>query len=915
MKTNKPLAAKSGLCLLLSVQIAACFVFACQPSGTQAEQRAHKAAEPTGDIVIGIVESSNTPNLFVEGVKLAIDELNENEGILGRPLRAVHYDDEGSPVKGQKIAWKLAQNSALIAVVGHRYSDVAIPASITYEKNGILFISTGASDNDFIRNENKYTFRNIPSDEVTGLAVAEFAKHKGYKKMAVIFDSESSGRRISEIFRFQADKLGIRIVDEKAYPGWEKNFRPLIADLMQEEGFDAIFLGGTLPSAANMIKQIRNMGLDMPIIGSDLIDSPELINIAGKAASGTVVPTVFDPGQDRLETMDFIRKFKSKLGVAPDTWAAQGYDAIHLLAYAIEHTGSTVPIEIGMTLRVLSDGKGVTGKYSIDLKGNVIGKSIFFKTVKDGDFAFLERELMEISDPFVVLKEITLRLPINGAIETIDPGLTLDMASIEITEQLFLGLTDFDPQTYEPVPELATSWTVSKDGKTYRFNMRKDAKWTDGTPVTAHDIVWAVQRNIKPKTDSPYAFMMYIIKNAQGINKGEIKDETRIGVNAVDDFTVEFELEYPAAYFPAMAGLWIYRPLPRKPIESFGNSWTDPQNIVSNGSYKLAAWKKGMVMILRKNPNYYDAGRVSIPEVRYYVIPEAATGIAMYRNDQLDIIGGQYLRVPINEIGMIIESSDISSEYRRTPLFCNYAYAFNTTLPPVDDRLVRKAISAAINRQLLIQVVTRGNQEVATTYTPPPVFGAVDPGKGVGIGFNSGQAKKWLAEAGYPDGKDFPEITLLFNRSEANNKIAAAVKAMLKHYININIKLKALEWSQYLAARVQNFPAAMIIFSWCADYPDANNWLNELFNPEKSENIIGWKNPEFAGLMDQAQKEEDPNKRKRMYYRAEQILCQEESAVVPIYFDTAQYLVKARVKGWYSMALGGQHIRNWYLEQ
>jgi oligopeptide transport system substrate-binding protein len=190
----------------------------------------------------------------------------------------------------------------------------------------------------------------------------------------------------------------------------------------------------------------------------------------------------------------------------------------------------------------------------------------------------------------------------------------------------------------------------------------------------------------------------------------------------------------------------------------------------------------------------------------------------------------------------------------------------------------------------------------------------VEPEFGIGVSYDPEKAKKWLAEAGYPDGRGFPEITLQFNESETHWKIAKAVQTLLKHHLNIDLGLEALEWEAYLDARSKKLEAEMIRFNWCADYPDANNWLNELFHPDKSDNIIEWDNEEFGMLMDMAQRETDPEDRKVLYARAEQILCEVFCAVVPIYFETAHYLVNPRVKGWYGMAMGGQHIRNWRLE-
>jgi ABC-type oligopeptide transport system substrate-binding subunit len=656
------------------------------------------------------------------------------------------------------------------------------------------------------------------------------------------------------------------------------------------------------------------MGINVPILGSELLDSSELWNIAGKTAEGTIVSTVFDPKQPKTPTRKFVKEFKARLGFEPDAWAAQGYDAVRLLAYAIETSGSFDPIVIGTTLRLLKNWEGVTGIYSFQDNGGISGKTIFFKEIKGGNFRFLERQLREEISLFEVIEDVTLRLPVEGVITTIDPGLCSDVTSIEIVEQLFMGLTDFDPETYEAVPELAKEWRVSEDGKTYRFLMRNDVTWTDGKPVTAHDVVWAVQRNIKPETNSPYAYVMSVIKNAAAINSGEIKDLSQIGVRAIDDFTVEFELEHPAAYFPGMAGLWVFRPLPRDIIAVHGDQWTHPEYIQTNGSYRLFAWEKGMVLILRKNPMYFNAEKVSIPEVRYYVIPESTVGMAMYRSNQLDIMGGTYLRLPIDQLPNIMSSPEFSGEFFQEPTLCTYSYGFNTRRPPMDNLLVRKAISAAIDRKLLVQLIARGN-ESATTFTRPPVFGAVDPKEKVGISFDPLQARAWLAEAGYPDGQGFPEIEVMYNQSETHEKIARAIQTFLKHYLNINLKLSPQEWEDYVRLRGNPETHHLYRFGWCADYPDANNWLNELFHPTKSPNYPGWNNQEFGELMELAERETDIEKRKQLYKRAEQILCEEECVMLPIYFEAGGFLVKPRIKGWYNMALGGQHIRNWYLEE
>ncbi len=893
-------------------------VISCESPSTLTKraETALKNDELKNDIVIGIVATSTTPDFFLEGVKLALEELNQQGGVLGRKISPLFYDDEGDIEKGLDLSEKIADNLNIIAVVGHRYSDVAIPASITYEENGIVFISHGATNSGLTKYSGAFTFRNIPSDEDIGKEAARFAHRRGLKKMLIFYDRDTSGKRLAEIFDENATALGIEIVARKSYFSWQEDIPLLISDITKEYIFDGIFLGGVLPSGATVIKQMRDMGITVPILGTDLFDSPVLQSIAGRAAEGTIVSTVFDPKEPVNLTQNFVKTFKKKYGVLPDTWAAQGYDAIQLLAFAMEKSGSPVPVTISTTLRSLGNWEGVTGSYSLTSDGDIAGKSIFFKEFRNGSFEMLEREPRDNKGRFDLVESITLRLPVEGIIPTIDPGLTVDVTSIEITEQLFLGLTDYNPDNYEAVPELAHSWTVSEDGKTYRFQMRKDAFWTNGEPVTAHDVVWAIQRNIRPETKSPYAFMLYILKNAEAINTGDnTKDISELGVRAVDGYTVEFTLEYPAGYFPAMAGLWIYRPVHKKTVEKYRDNWTDPWYIQTSGSYRLAAWERGKLMILRKNPNYYEHKNVSVQEVRYYVIQESSVGLAMYENNELDIMGSTYLRLPLADIPRIKSDIRTGKEYSSKPQFCTYAYGFNTKLPPVDDPLVRKAISAAIDRELLIKIVTMGGEEPATTFTRPPVFGAVNPGEGAGISFNPEQAKKWLAQAGYPGGRGFPEITILYNISETHEKIAKAVRSFLKHYLNINVRLEARKWEDYMEYREQPTTPHMYREGWCGDYPDANNWLNEVFHPFKSANRIGWDNTEFAELMNKAREATEPEQRKTMYRRAEELLCEQECAVVPIYFETSHCLVKPRVKGWYHMAMGGQHIRNWRLEE
>jgi len=534
--------------------------------------------------------------------------------------------------------------------------------------------------------------------------------------------------------------------------------------------------------------------------------------------------------------------------------------------------------------------------------------------------------LIGCQEPIKNQSKSYLRIPLSKFFNNIDPSLTFwgSVDSIELVEQLFLGLTDFDLNTYEVIPELATNWQANPDCTVYTFYLRKDVKWTNGEPVTAHDIVWTIQRNLL----SGKAIMfktLYILKNAESIylknktatalnyNDFITSDDTleSLGVRAIDDYTVEFTLEHPAGYFPSLVSTWIYRPLPRKTIEQYGDSWTE--HIQTNGPYQLAKWEKGNKLILKKNQNYYAAAKVSIPEIHYYIVSKPSLALAMYENNELDIIS-QSFPLPKMEIPRLNIDPILRKEMHLTHNFCTLWYGFNTNKSPMSNPLVRKAIAAAIDKNNLIKFVINSNHSPATTFTPPQVFGAVEADKEVGIQFSPRQAQAWLTEAGYPNGAGFPSIVLGHDDSDTLNTTYTAIVRMLKYYLNINVRLQTFDRAAYNNALKQ--PSALDIFdiTWCADYPDANNWLYDVFHPEKGSNWIGWDNQEFAEVVEQAQKIFDPQERKRLYHRAEKILTEEEAAIIPIYFENTQFLVKPWVKGWENMGFGGQRIHTWSLE-
>jgi len=503
---------------------------------------------------------------------------------------------------------------------------------------------------------------------------------------------------------------------------------------------------------------------------------------------------------------------------------------------------------------------------------------------------------------------------------TLDPNLATDTTSVQAVELLWLGLTDFDDNDLSTIPEIATEWSASDDGLVWTFKMRNDVQWVHYDPaaktvevkgpVTANDIVYSVKRCIDPATASDYAYVDYIIKNAQAVNTGESTDLDSIGVRAVDDYTVEFTLEQPAGYFPGIAGMWINRPLPKTVIDQYGDKWTEPGNLWSNGPYLLDTWEHENRMVMLKNPYYYSADTVQIETINWVMVVENSTAFAMYENGELDVQSP-----PLDDMDRVKADPVLSKELYIAPQLCQYYFGFNTTKPPFDNVLVRQAFSYALDRQKLIDTVLKGGQLPAWSFAPPGIFGSVANNPDFpGITFDPEKAKALLAEAGYPNGEGLPEITLMFNTSEGHQKIAQFAQQSWKENLGVDVQLANQEWAVYLKTVDEDAPQ-IYRMGWCADYPDQNNWVLENFHPLKSSNNPKW-DPEsesakaFIEAVERGAAVTDPAEREAAYFEAEKILCVDEAIIVPVYYYTRVVCTKPYVERRYA-PLGGEHIDKW----
>ena len=509
---------------------------------------------------------------------------------------------------------------------------------------------------------------------------------------------------------------------------------------------------------------------------------------------------------------------------------------------------------------------------------------------------------------------------------TADPSLTTDTTSVAITGNIFVALTNLDPDDNEPLPYLATEWEVGEDAdgnQTWTFKLRDDIPWVkydpttgettqevdeDGNPrfVNANDVAYGVKRTIDPETASDYSYVLYIVKNAQAVNEGEegfTLDD--VGVVALDDYTVQFTLENAAGYFPSIASMWIAMPMPQWAIDEWGPKWTEAGLIVTNGPYVMESWIHGGELNLVKNPLWINADDVQIERVEGIMITEASTAFALYENNELDTVP-----VPLPEIDRVKADPVLSEEYYQAPTACTYYYGFVNTKPPFDDVRVRRAFSAAIDRQSLIDNVTKGGQIPATSFAPPGIFGAPPPGE-VGQGYDPDVAKASLQEFLDENGMTIDDfnalgITLMHNTSEGHASIAAAIQQMWKDNLGAEVKVENQEWKVYLTTIGKTTPVEdmshIYRLGWCADYADENNWVHEVFNSDAGSNRLRRNcedancgtttTSEFDELTLAAQQSLDPAERTALYLQAEEILSMEEVAYAPIYHYTTVAVTK-----------------------
>ncbi|MBI4790189.1 MAG: peptide ABC transporter substrate-binding protein [Chloroflexi bacterium] len=525
-----------------------------------------------------------------------------------------------------------------------------------------------------------------------------------------------------------------------------------------------------------------------------------------------------------------------------------------------------------------------------------------------------------------VARDLRLNLGLEPA--TLDPALATDPGSLQVMRMLFLSLADTEPTTGTPEHALANSWAVSADGLIWEFKLRTDAQWVRYIPatqkfetkraVTAEDVVYSVRRVFDPRTGSGFAPVVApLIRGAEQLRSADPKKTTEamfeqlfanLGVHALDAATVRFTLTRPTSFFPSIVSAWLVRTQPKEAIEAGGSVWTDPGVIWSNGPYVMESWQHGREIVLLKNPYWYDASLVKIEHIRFTMIADTATALEEFRSGNLDSLD-PYGGLTAEDVDHLKEDPILGRQLKLVPSLCTHYYGFNTTKPPFNELLVRKAFAAAIDRETLVTSVVKLG-EPARWFTRPGIVASADISDTVGIPFNANQARDYLRQAGYDAKKRLPTITLSVNTNDINERIGETVVQMWKNNLGVEVSVKALDWKSYSQA-LRDDPPQVFRLAWCGYIPDAGDFVGSVFRGGTTYNYTRWSSLALDQTVDAAARETDLVKRKALYRAADKMLVEENVAIVPLWWATRATLTRPGVQRTFAVTDGYERLETW----
>jgi len=480
----------------------------------------------------------------------------------------------------------------------------------------------------------------------------------------------------------------------------------------------------------------------------------------------------------------------------------------------------------------------------------------------------------------------------NGSeIQSLDPSQLTGVPEHRVNMALFEGLVGYDPRTAKAVPGVAESWTYNNDRSVITFTIRQGVTWSDGTPITAQTFVDSWLYHLNPTTASEYAYMLgLIVKGADNYNIGRGRPQD-VAIRALDTRRFEVTLVGQVPWALDMMAHYAFNPLPMHIIQRYGTSWTRPQNFVGNGPFVLSEYIPNNRLVVVPNERYWNKANVFLTKITFLPIDNATTAYNAFLNGGIDWSTG----VPLTRINEV----KLHRDYQVNPQLGTYYYLINNVNHVgLQDARVRKALSMAINRQELVDNVIRGGQILTTALVPP--MGSYQPA--IGNGFNVTEARRLLAEAGYPNGQGLPTFEIVYNTLDSHRIIAEYIQQAWRNNLGVNVRLRNMEWASYLDYR--DTPSMQIARAgWIADYIDPQNFLDLLVS-NTGNNDGKYSNPEYDRLIRQAASMVDGPERNRILRQAEDIAITRDQALIPLYYYVSQNMINlGKWDGWYQNPL------------
>ncbi|HWA85448.1 MAG TPA: peptide ABC transporter substrate-binding protein [Opitutus sp.] len=508
-------------------------------------------------------------------------------------------------------------------------------------------------------------------------------------------------------------------------------------------------------------------------------------------------------------------------------------------------------------------------------------------------------------------REQILYRSIAGDVSTFDPHLAVNIAEVDVATALFEGLVTEDPVDLHPVPGVAESWELSPDALTYTFHLRPNARWSDGSRVTAADFVASWRRMLTPSLAADNASLLYVLQGAEAFNKGVTTDFSTVGVAAADVHTLRVTLDHPTAYFLSLLTHPAWLPVKLDAIARYGSpydrstAWTRPGRLVGNGAFVLKSWHASQLIALDKSDTYWDRANVRLHGVRILPVDNRDTEERMFRTGQLHVT----YALPFSKIDTY--RRDSPQFLRSDPYIDTYFLRLNTRTPALGDERVRRALSLAIDRTAIAEKILRGSQQPATALTPPGLPSYTPPAA-LPATPAADEARQLLAAAGYPGGKGFPSLEFLYPTSDSLRPIAEALQEMWRRELGLNVALvnqeKKVVQSERNAGQYQ-----ILFWDWVGDYLDPLTFL-DIMRSDSGNNYTGWSDARYDSLLFAAARNPDPAARAAQLRDAESLMLS-AAPVVPLYYNTHIFLLQPSVHGWHPTLLDHHPYKYVWLEK